>query len=63
MVWASGGVAGALGDRAELVGQGVPNRSAPGDVCVEKLNILTSLMSADFGTCDISGGIARQRGR
>eukprot|EP00966_Prymnesium_polylepis_P100436 2326388-Prymnesium_polylepis.1 len=37
MVWASGGVAGALGDRAELVVQGVPNRRAPGDVHVDRV--------------------------
>ena len=27
------------------------------------LKILTSPMSADFGTCDTSGGTAQQRGR
>ena len=37
MVWASGGGSGALGDRAELVGQGVPERSAPGDAYVDQI--------------------------
>ena len=56
MVWASGGGAGALGDRAELVVQG--GRLAT--YMSTELNILTSPMSADFGTCDTSGGTARQ---
>ena len=40
MVWASGGVAGALGDRAERVGQGVPERSAPDDGDVDRFEDL-----------------------
>eukprot|EP00966_Prymnesium_polylepis_P179715 4160832-Prymnesium_polylepis.1 len=35
MIWASGGGVGALGDRAERMGQGVPERSAPGDAYVD----------------------------
>ena len=43
MVWASAGVrgvAGALGDRAERVGQGVPKRSAPDDEHVDQFEDL-----------------------
>ena len=61
MVWASGG--GVLGlwvtglswwDRA------YQKEVRPATHMSIKLNILTSPMSADFGTCDTSGGTARQ---
>ena len=40
MVWANGGAAGALADRAELVGQGISIRGAPGDVHVDRVENL-----------------------
>ena len=41
MVWASGGGgSGALGDRVELVGQGVSIRRAPSDVHVDRVENL-----------------------
>eukprot|EP00966_Prymnesium_polylepis_P134102 3099764-Prymnesium_polylepis.1 len=64
MAWASGGDAGALGDRAELVGQGVSIRGAPGDVHVDRvehLDLPDERRLRDLR--HIRRGTARQRGR